>query len=356
MSNVTKIEWTAWQDPSGAWRPGYTSNPIYALNRETGKRGHMCVHASPGCERCYSEQWNGWRGNGLQFRAQDLTRAEFVLNEKEIGAWRKLPAGARCFVADMTDLFGEWVSDEWLDRVFAGMALAPQVAFQILTKRADRMRDYMAPPRGHRVWEAAGRIAREAGREDLLPTPPEWPLPGVWLGVSVEDQRRADERIPALLNTPAAVRFLSCEPLLGPIDLFGDAFDDASDRENLGPAVTMRGYSYQTDYGTGIEWDADYEVGIDWCIIGGESGRGARSMGLPWARSLVKQCRAASVPCFVKQLGARPVEYRPMLNFDDAEDMLPHIVPLKHPKGGMVEEWPADLRVREFPTEARPDA
>jgi protein gp37 len=171
----------------------------------------------------------------------------------------------------------------------AALFPAPQHTFQVLTKRPARMLEFMR----------------------RMPAPP----PHVWLGVSVEDQRAADERIPLLLETPAALRFLSVEPVLGPIYLAGalSVFDRHG--EPSGPRCN--------DDGT----DA-----IGWIIVGGESGPGARPCDVAWIRSVVEQCRDAAVPCFVKQLGARPGSVR-----------------LVDRKGGDMSEWPADIRVRQFP-------
>lgn len=151
--------------------------------------------------------------------------------------------------------------------------------------------------------------------------PEEWPLPNVWLGVSVEDQKTANERIPLLLDTPAAVRIVSCEPLLGPIDI-----------EALWSRRTYRGDT--------VSGYMDYDD-IDWVIVGGESGPGARPCNVEWIRSIVRQCKEAGTPVFVKQLGSLP--YEPTSRTTD--------IPMKlcHPKGANPAEWPADLRVREFP-------
>lgn len=156
--------------------------------------------------------------------------------------------------------------------------------------------------------------ARERLRYSNLLAFRRWPLPNVWLGVSVEDQRAADERIPLLLQTPAAVRFLSCEPLLGEVDL-------------------SQWLWWEND-----QWAGDFH----WCIIGGESGPHARVMNPAWAVSLVEQCRAAGVAVFMKQLGSE----------------LAHLYSLKNKHGGDMEAWPPDfdvVRVREFPQTARAD-
>lgn len=203
--------------------------------------------------------------------------------------WRK---PRRIFVNSMSDLFHEALPDEAIDQVFAIMALARQHQFQILTKRPDRARQYLlAEDRCDSIGMAQRGFDATATCYERLDQDALWPLHNVWLGTSVEDQETADERIPHLRATPAAVRFLSCEPLLGPLRI-----------------------------------DLD---GIDWVIIGGESGPNARPCDLAWIRSLRDQCRAADVPLFVKQLssgGAKPIKE--------------------------MEEFPEDLRVREFP-EAR---
>jgi protein gp37 len=177
----------------------------------------------------------------------------------------------KVFVNSMSDLFHEKVSDEYIARVFSVMACAERHTFQLLTKRHGRMRSL---------------LNSEAFRElvfkcQALELPGDvmgdyWPLPNVWLGVSAEDQKRADLRIPALLDTPAAVRFISAEPLLGPIDLSRFVEDDG-EKFDLPP--------------------------LSWVIVGGESGPGARPMHPDWARSLRDQCVAAGVPFLFKQWG-----------------------------------------------------
>jgi protein gp37 len=214
------------------------------------------------------------------------------------------------------------------------MKAASRHAFQMLTKRADRMRAFVTR------WTGATL-----------------PLPNVWLGVSVEDQRAADERIPELLATPAAVRFLSCEPLLGPVDLTPYFFKLATS----GPGWKLT---------SGLALEIANRV-PDRVIVGGESGPGARPCDVAWVRSLVEQCRAAQVPAFVKQLGAN-VEDRNDAGFmgEDPTSWPIHIfeddrteehpsdtgyqgapvrVHLRDRKGGDPAEWPEDLRVRQMP-------
>jgi protein gp37 len=193
--------------------------------------------------------------------------------------------------------------------VFGVMAIAQQHQFLILTKRPERMRalltqskqDY-GPVAGMPAFQmatilAAGRIARERFPKKRLDVSIEWPLPNVWLGTSVENQRWANERVPQLLDTPAAVRFLSCEPLLGPVDLTRCWTGDESYVDGF------RGQEVFTPQHVAIRPRETGKLG--WVIAGGESGPVHRPLDLAWARSLRDQCVAAGVPYFLKQLGGR---------------------------------------------------
>lgn len=242
MASFSKIEWT-----DATW------TPIRARNLETGKTGWHCQHVSPGCEHCYSETLNRRIGSGLAFKPGHIKDVDVFLDAKMLAAPLRWRAPRRIFVCSMTDLFGEWVPDEWIDEIFAVMISQPQHQFQVLTKRPERMRRYV-----HRLYEALALADEEL----------KCPAPNIWLGVSVENQAWADERIPLLLDTPAAVRFISAEPLLGPLDL--------------------------TRYSA-----------LDLCIVGGESGPGKRPVDLAWLRSIRDQCMAAGVPLFVKQIDKR---------------------------------------------------
>lgn len=304
MSDKTSIEWTAGDDST----KGATWNPV------TG-----CDTVSEGCDHCYartmasrlkamgnpSYQTDGpaktsGPGFGVALHPDLLTKPLH---------W-KTPR--RVFVNSMSDLFHDDVPDRFIADVFAVMALAPQHTFQILTKRPRRAMNLLSDAFATRVRRYhIGKF--NVYSNTLLDLP--WPLPNVWLGVSVENQRWADQRIPLLLETPAAVRFLSCEPLLGPIDLAG-LLDYCPEHDGPGFFCVQRRHP-------GVRH-------IGWVIVGGESGSGARPMDLDWARSLVAQCQAFRVPTFVKQLGA---------HWGNGDDR----------KAGNPERWPEDLRVREFP-------
>jgi protein gp37 len=209
------------------------------------------------------------------------------------------------FVNSTSDLFHENVPDEWIDRIFAVMALSPQHTFQVLTKRAKRMRKYFSDDLVvRRIYELACEITLERELVDVILIAPgidpavappgrrvyldAFPLPNVWLGVSAERQQEADERVPELLATPAAIRFVSAEPLLGPIDFTALKLSDA--------IAIDRGDYVRLD---GLEH-------LDWIIVGGESGHGARPMHPAWARQIRDQCAAAGVPFFFKQWGEYP--------------------------------------------------
>jgi protein gp37 len=322
-----------------------------------------CSIVSPGCVHCYAmKQAHRFSGPGRAYEGlTKLTAAgpqwtgRVACDESKLLeplSWRK---PCLVFVNSMSDLFHEDVPDAFIDQVFAVMALAPQHTFQILTKRAARMRQYFAVDEVdlRKRWGNAARTspftadliwiwneeAIETFSEFVPAAPAPVPLPNVWLGVSCEDQQRADERIPLLLQTPAAVRFISAEPLLGPLNLremaaVDDWHVDALDTPD--PSRRLR-----------------------WVIVGGESGPGARPCDLAWVRSIVQQCRAAGVACFVKQLGAW-IKWPPVgvdQGFIDRTRLDP--IFLKHAppvafglcdrKGGDISEFPPDLRVREYP-------
>lgn len=239
------------------------------------------------------------------------------------------------FVNSMSDLFHENVPDEVIDRIFAIMALCPQHTFQVLTKRSARMREYVSNPGTSRgvyeivcdmvVEDSLPAVLRLDGIDDpgIKPSWPrihlqQWPLPNVWLGVSVEDQKRADERIPDLLDTPAAIRFISAEPLLGPVDLTSiPAYPSCDLRCGKRPVLGMTPYQFMALQEGRLAVVPTYNVlnephlkklninlsFLNWVIVGGESGKGARPMHPHWARQIRDQCASAGVPFFFKQWG-----------------------------------------------------
>lgn len=282
MSATTKIEWTdlTWNPTTGCDRVSAGCDNCYALTMAR----RLKAMGSAKYQRDGDPRTSG-PGFGVSVHEDALT---IPLR------WRK---PRKVFVNSTSDLFHADIPGEFVARVFAVMAATPQHTYQVLTKRHSRMR-FLLGNDGQTLLEytedeATARALYDAG----------WPLPNVWIGVSVEDQKRADLRIPALLDTPAAVRFLSCEPLLGPVDL----------------------KPWMVFSETTLSMELAHR--LHWVIIGGESGPGARRMELDWASYLVGQCQRTAVPVFVKQLGSAHG---------------PH-------KGGDIDTWPEALRVREFP-------
>jgi protein gp37 len=259
MAGSSNIEWT-----DATW------NPIVG-----------CSIVSPGCTNCYAMRMaariekmtlrSHYDGTTQPSKAGPVWTGKIARAQEDILLaplrWKK----PRCiFVNSMGDLFHESIPDEWIDRVFAVMVFCPQHTFQVLTKRASRMRDYMRSVTLSRI-DAAARSLKIKYCAPWL-----FPFPNVWLGVSAERQEEAGERLPLLLYTPAAIRFVSVEPLLGPVDLTNlrfDALHGVNDRK------------------------------IDWVIVGGESGPHARPMHPNWARSIRDQCQNAGVAFFFKQWG-----------------------------------------------------
>jgi len=354
MGDHSSIEWT-----DATW------NPVAG-----------CTRVSDGCDNCYAAtQVAGRLKNRPQYRELAVItpsgRAAFN------GQIRLLPDRLeqplrwrdprRIFVNSMSDLFHDEVPDSYIASVFAVMAAAPQHTFQILTKRPARMCALLAREDFWTVATMAGAERWWGEREmAVVDLGVATPLANVWLGTSVEDQRCADERIPLLLKTPAAVRFLSAEPLLGPLELqrflvppmnvlWGDPSVPPSQRRRPTPqdveAVNQLGRAAAGMHGQHF---------VDWVIVGGESGHHARPIDLAWVRAIVAQCRHAGVPAFVKQLGAVPMiselewralERTPILSARNRHRVPAGFVPLTvhDAKGGDMDEWPQDLQLRQYP-------
>jgi protein gp37 len=330
VSAKTSIEWT-----------DRTWNPV---------RG--CTRVSEGCRNCYAERmasrgfsWAKGFAEATPGGPRWTGKVELIPSAlAEPIRWRK---PQRIFVNSMSDLFHESLPDGDIARIWGVMGEANVLdrghTFQILTKRPARMLDYITKQ------QAAWKRLRLEG-----------PLPNVWLGVSVEDQATADERIPLLLQTPAAVRFVSYEPALAPVDL---------------RAWTLAEHGRRA-IGAG--------AGLSWVIVGGESGPGARRFSVSWARSVARVCHAAGISVFVKQLGANVIDRNDagfeaenetwaegpdadkptnpsawptpdggvednIDGFRDDYQGAPVRVRLRDRKGGDMAEWPSDLKIREFP-------
>jgi protein gp37 len=349
MGAKTKIEWTdaTWSPIKSRLRSdareicgskGYSSLlPIVdklqsriAEGKHMGV-GHHCEHVSSECSNCYAET-NGRRmlpanGLGLPYDRRSRDLLQFYVDPKLVDQPAHCKEPRRWFVENQSDLFAGWIPDDLIDVVFAAMAQAPYQTFQVLTKRPQRMREYITGDAHLRMT----RVFRNF-RDYAEPVGP-WPLPNVWLGVSAGDQKAADERISVLLETPAAVRFVSYEPALGPLII--DNRHMVSDEEFWNFLTGERGSTAQH-----VAARPQKTAKLDWVIAGGESGHGARTCDVQWIRSVVKQCKAARVACFVKQLGALPG-----MSMDEQAAWGLKVTG----KGENPEEWPEDLRVREFP-------
>lgn len=287
---MTNIEWT-----------DTTWNPI---------RG--CSRVSEGCQNCYAERMAA-RFSGVGQPYEGLTRqtprgprwtgdVRFVDDRLyEPTRWRK---SVKVFVNSMSDLFHKRVSPEDIARIFAVMAECPKHVFQVLTKRPEQAKAFFdwaqksdpgCPPAMNVLWAALQIESHQSGEFDgwlhrnAAYDLDVWPLPNVWLGVSAENQACFDARVPILLECPAAVRWVSLEPLLGPIDL------------------------------------SAHIHGLDWVVVGGESGPGARPCDVEWIEGIVAQCQRAQVPVFVKQLCARAWNHKDF-------DSFPEVI--------RVREWP----------------
>ena len=273
MSKNSAIEWT-----DDTW------NPV---------RG--CSMVSAGCQNCYAaDVANRFKGKGQPYEGliNPTTQGpkwsgKVMLVPDVLGAPMKWKKPRKIFVNSMSDLFHAEVPDSFIDKIFSVMAMCPQHTFQILTKRPERMRDYCKGLDHNRIAQAAMYFMFDDPDSvfDFVGHAMQYgKLKNVWLGVSVENQETANERIPFLLDTPAATRFLSSEPLLGSIDFYAASAE-----------WFKRGHA---------PWqNAPILTGIDLIITGGESGPKARPMNPDWARSLRDQCKAAGVAFFHKQNG-----------------------------------------------------
>jgi protein gp37 len=303
MSDRSKIEWT-----DATW------NPLVG-----------CSRVSQGCVNCYAERHayrfarqagTVYEGTAKLVNGKPTFTGRVNINARMLDAPLRWRRPRRIFVNSMSDLFHENVPDTVINVIFAIMSLAPQHTFQVLTKRPERMLSYLSRPALARtiaeegfgmVCEAVHRNPRTRVGKGVklvgdIAHLQAWPLPNLWLGVSVEDQDAANARIPLLLQTPAAVRFLSCEPLLGAVNLTEirrREGEDLNEWHFIDNALT--GFrAHKCGGATGPK--------IDWVIAGGESGPRARPMHPDWVRSLRDQCAGFGLPFLFKQWG----EYRPL--------------------------------------------
>lgn len=318
--NRTTIEWCHRPETGGAsgaftWnpirarvKPEHISNPAYRPTHS----GTFCTRVSPGCTNCYASVINKRFGNGLEYTVPNLEKVEFFLDYKILAepVGRKKPA--TIFVGDMFDLFHESIPAEFIAEVLRIALKTPRHTYQFLTKRATRMRQLVDRAQEH--WGVT------FGHH-------------MWFGVSVEDEKRRDERIPQLQMMRAAVRFLSIEPQLEDVPLLCES-----------PELGIMSYLH------GFNGCDPVIPGIDWVICGGESGPGARPFNLAWAESMLLYCKISGTPFFMKQLGSNAQVHSCRDQSCTHPDCGMEAIKLRDRKGGDPEEWPQGLRVRQFPS------
>lgn len=329
MSDTTKIEWC-----DHSWSPW-----------------EGCTKVSPGCLNCYAEARDKrhlfgpethW-GKGVPRRLTKDWRKPVKWNLESLAEWDNargkglpltMPPRYKVFPS-VCDPFDAEAPVELLARFIQLIYDTPNLDWLLLTKRPENF--------DARTLAACQLLSESitAATAPMVRWLIDWrrgfDVPrNVWIGTSVEDQTLANQRVPALLRIPARLRFLSVEPLLGEIDLSGFLWGkDPVCVECPRDADCVHGWHTRK---------ANDQPSLDWVIVGGESGRGARPCNVDWVRSIVMQCQDASVPCFVKQLGACPV-----VTVTPGQAMPDDFRAFSHPKGGDPAEWPEDLRVRQFP-------
>lgn len=360
MAENTKIQWAH-----------HTFNPW---------RG--CTKVSDGCKNCYADQMSGrnpkvlgvWGKNGTRVVASEsMWKQPLKWNRDAEAAGER----SRVFCASLADVFesrdtmpeSAWsaVAHARL-RLFELIDLTPHLDWLLLTKRPENVRPIISEEISLGTYPDSWNLQEH--------------MPNVWIGTTVENQAEADKRIPHLLKIPAAVRFLSCEPLLGPVQIerylkhkkwwmgecptcgwigntgFADGGGQIADTGDYDDPICP--VCFESAEGTNIVLDDAPTDGVDWVIVGGESGPGSRPCDEAWFHSMVGQCNAAGVPVFVKQMGSVPMELGTvwtsrqtarLLNAHNDRHVPPDFVPLKYndKKGGEITEWPASLQVREIP-------
>lgn len=328
---MTSIEWTekTWNPVRGCSRVSPGCDNCYAM-RLARRMDHPAV-ADPSTDRSLDKPAGAYFGLTAYRRGKVDWSGKVRLVPEMLDDPLRARQPSVWFVNSMSDMFHEGLHDPEIAAIYAVMAASPHHVYQILTKRRDRMKHFYewfaAKTQGDPVLARAllYSTARLYGIEHRLlggldqqnKRTFEWPLPNVWIGMSTENQQYFDERIGFVHEIPAAVRFLSIEPMLGRIKL-----------------------------------NATARLHLDWVIAGGESGYGCRHLIVDWLEDLVEQCRANDLPLFVKQLGTRPWLRAQDPRYDDPAAVGIVQLRLKHPKGGDIDEWPKHLRIRQFPARA----
>jgi protein gp37 len=340
MSDTTKIEWC-----DHSWSPW-----------------EGCTKVSPGCLNCYAEARDKRHLFGPESHWGKGAPRRLTKDWRKPVKWNREAASKCCGFCDYDEAEGDLIQQcskcarrqtvfpsvcdpfdaeapiELLARFLGLIHDTPNLDWLLLTKRPENFQARLEAAHSEILagTGASTMVNRWLGCTYPGLSFPATPPPNVGIGTSVEDQTRADQRVPALLKIPARVRFLSVEPLLGEIDLTSFLWGSDPTCEHC-PKDADCSHGWETRKANG-------HPSIDWVIIGGESGRNARPCNVDWVRSIVRQCHDAGVPCFVKQLGARPV-----VTITAGQAMPDDFRAFSHPKGGDPTEWPEDLRVRQFP-------
>jgi protein gp37 len=345
----TKIEWTSetWNFLRGCSRDNEECDRCYAMVQV---HRHLQGELDDGLTKL--------RPKGAPRPGVDWTGVVKVIEPRLALplSWQK---ARKVFVNSMSDLFHPAVPFEVIAAAFGIMAATPRHTYQVLTKRPDvaakffawaeeagakydLLTDGMPPALLACAWEACTLNVERINEDTEFTTPTTrvfghaWPLPNVQLGVSAGRPGTANEKVPALLKLPAAVRWVSAEPLLDETDFTKLALADGLMLNALNGAITKPSHR-------GIVMGPK----LDWIVVGGESGTKARRCDIEWIRSIIAQCQKAGTPVFVKQLGSAPVFYPG--NEATGYEGIPQILELDHNKGGEINEWPEDLRVRQWP-------
>jgi protein gp37 len=277
-----------------------------------------CSKVSPGCANCYAEAFDHRFGGGHWGPGAPRRRTSEANWRKPL-AWNRkaaeLGTRPRVFCASLADVFDPEVPREWRSDLLALINKCPHLDWLLLTKRPELVNPLLGEA-SNGTYAPIPRSVERTGCWNLAEH-----APNIWLGTTIENQEQADKRIPQLLAIPAARRFLSCEPLLGPVDLTDTLFMCGRHNEPFGSHC-----------------NPDCPSALNWVIVGGESGAKARPMALGWAKDIVADCDMASVPVFVKQMGDNPTNRE--------GEPCPHITA---PKGKDMSEWPVELRRQEVP-------
>jgi protein gp37 len=308
-------------------------NPIHVKGG-----GWHCTKISPGCSQCWAEQINlRFRGSMINPPRFDNRQVEFELDQRILEQplhWKKSRIVA---VQWLGDLFHEQILFEFIARLFSVMAHSPQNTFLLLTKRPIRMNEFLGQVKNWEGWWTHNGSPPEKaydGNGIIVGYGNKWPLPNVWLGVSICTQQEADEKIPILLQIPAAHRFVNLEPMLEGINIEKALCNCPWPEDAMRTRHLLSCPGDVRRPGILKRWP------LDWALLGCESGPGRRPMELKWARDIAEQCKAARIPLWVKQIEVTKFK-------NPARPGMPERTKTKVSKD--IHDWPEDLRIRQWP-------